>query len=154
VRGHIRRRHERISGVRNPWPLICSVPVLLYVCGYPLMKRFTRLCHYYLGLALGLAPLCAWLAIRGTIDLPPIVMAGVVLLWTAGFDIIYACQDYASDVATGVFSVPAKVAWQRALDRPADAFGVRGIARRAVAILAAAGADLLWCGGNCRSCCC
>jgi len=99
----------------NPWPLICSVPVLLYVCGYPLMKRFTRLCHFYLGAALGLAPLCAWLAIRGSIGLEPLVMAGVVLLWTAGFDIIYACQDYDSDVATGVFSVPAKVGISGAL---------------------------------------
>ena len=46
----------------NPWPLLLSVPVLAYLCGYPLMKRFTRVCHYYLGLALGLAPLCAWVA--------------------------------------------------------------------------------------------
>jgi len=99
----------------NPWPLYCSVPVLLYLSGYPLMKRFTRLCHYYLGLALGLAPVCAWLAIRGSLDLPPIVMAGVVLLWTAGFDIIYACQDYESDVQTGVYSVPAKVGIANAL---------------------------------------
>ncbi len=99
----------------NPWPLWCSVPVLFYLCGYPLMKRFTRFCHYYLGLALGLAPMCAWLAIRGSIELPAIVMTGVVLLWTAGFDIIYACQDYASDVATGVFSVPAKVGIANAL---------------------------------------
>ncbi len=99
----------------NPWPLWCSVPVLFYLCGYPLMKRLTRFCHYYLGLALGLAPLCAWLAIRGSIELPAVVMTGVVLLWTAGFDIIYACQDYASDVATGVFSVPAKVGIANAL---------------------------------------
>ena len=99
----------------NPLPLYCSVPVLAYVCGYPLMKRFTRFCHFYLGLALGLAPLCAWLAIKGSLDLPPLVMTGVVLLWTAGFDIIYACQDYESDVATGVFSVPAKVGIANAL---------------------------------------
>jgi 4-hydroxybenzoate polyprenyltransferase len=99
----------------NPWPLICSVPVLLYVCGYPLMKRFTRLCHYYLGLALGLAPLCAWIAVTGDIAPPPVIMCGAVLLWTAGFDILYACQDYASDLATGVFSVPAKVGIPAAL---------------------------------------
>jgi 4-hydroxybenzoate polyprenyltransferase len=99
----------------NPWPLILSLPVLAYVCGYPLMKRFTRLCHYYLGLALGLAPLCAWIAIAGSIALPPVIMCGAVLLWTAGFDILYACQDYESDVATGVFSVPAKVGIANAL---------------------------------------
>jgi 4-hydroxybenzoate polyprenyltransferase len=73
----------------NPWPLILSLPVLAYVCGYPLMKRFTRLCHYYLGLALGLAPLCAWIAIAGSVALPPLLMCGAVLLWTAGFDILY-----------------------------------------------------------------
>jgi 4-hydroxybenzoate polyprenyltransferase len=92
----------------NPWPLYLSVPVLAFLSGYPLMKRFTRLCHYYLGAALALAPVCAWLAIRGNLAWPPLLMAGGVLLWTAGFDIIYACQDYESDLRTNTFSVPAK----------------------------------------------
>jgi 4-hydroxybenzoate polyprenyltransferase len=99
----------------NPWPVALCVPVLLYLCGYPYMKRFTRLCHYYLGVALALAPLCAWVAITGRIDWPPAVMFVIVAAWTAGFDIIYACQDYASDIATGVFSVPAKMGISRAL---------------------------------------
>lgn len=93
----------------NPWPLILAVPVLAFLGAYPLLKRFTQLCHYYLGAALALAPVCAWIAIRGTINPPPFWMAAAVLCWTAGFDIIYACQDYASDVATGVFSVPAMI---------------------------------------------
>jgi 4-hydroxybenzoate polyprenyltransferase len=93
----------------NPWPLILCVPVLLFISGYPLLKRFTRLCHYYLGAALALAPVCAYLAVAGRLDWPPVIMAGAVLLWTAGFDIIYACQDYESDRQTGVFSVPAKI---------------------------------------------
>ena len=93
----------------NPWPLIFSVPVLAFLSAYPLLKRFTRLCHYYLGMALALSPVCAWIAIRGRLDAPPLWMFASVLCWTAGFDIIYACQDYASDVATGVFSVPAKI---------------------------------------------
>ncbi len=93
----------------NAWPVALSVPVLLYLCGYPLMKRFTRLCHYYLGAALALAPVCAWLAVKGTIDAPPLLIAGAVLTWTAGFDIIYACQDYAVDVAQGLYSVPSKL---------------------------------------------
>jgi len=93
---------------RNPWPLALSVPVLLYVCGYPFMKRFTKLCHYYLGVALALAPICAWLAAKGTIDAPPLWMAAAIMAWTAGFDIIYACQDYDVDVAQGLYSVPAK----------------------------------------------
>ena len=86
-----------------------SIPVLAFISAYPLLKRFTRLCHYYLGAALGLAPFCAWLAIRGSIDLTPLIMGAAVLLWTAGFDIIYACQDYQSDLETGTFSLPAKL---------------------------------------------
>jgi 4-hydroxybenzoate polyprenyltransferase len=92
----------------NPWPLYLCVPVLLFLSAYPLMKRFTRLCHYYLGAALALAPVCAWLAISGGVALEPVLMAGAVLLWTAGFDIIYACQDCESDLRTGTFSVPSR----------------------------------------------
>lgn len=93
----------------NPWPLVFAVPVLAFVSLYPLIKRFSRLCHYYLGAALALAPICAWVAVRGNVAIEPLLMAGAVLLWTAGFDIIYACQDYATDVACGLFSVPAKI---------------------------------------------
>ena len=99
----------------NPWPAVLSLPVLAYITAYPLMKRFTRLCHYYLGAALGLAPICAYLAVAGRLTVEPILMAGAVLCWTAGFDIIYACQDYTSDLETGVVSVPAKVGIARAL---------------------------------------
>lgn len=91
----------------NIWPLVLAVPVLLFISAYPLLKRFTSLCHYYLGMALALAPICAWVAVSGSIDWPPVLMAGAVLLWTAGFDIIYATQDLASDRTTGVRSVPA-----------------------------------------------
>jgi 4-hydroxybenzoate polyprenyltransferase len=99
----------------NPWPLVLSAPVLLFLCAYPLLKRFTRLCHYYLGASLALAPVCAWVAIKGNLELPPVLMALAVLTWTAGFDIIYACQDYDCDVRDGVFSVPAKVGIGKAL---------------------------------------
>lgn len=102
-------------GYANPWPLIFALPVLAFLSAYPLLKRFTRLCHYYLGTALALAPICAWIAIRGSIAAPPVWMAGAVLCWTAGFDIIYACQDYQSDIACGVFSVPARLGIGRAL---------------------------------------
>jgi 4-hydroxybenzoate polyprenyltransferase len=94
---------------KNRWPLILSLPLLLFLGAYPLLKKFTRLCHYYLGAALGLAPICAWIAIRGNLTLTPLLMGAAVLLWTAGFDIIYACQDYANDVAAGLFSVPSKL---------------------------------------------
>ena len=100
---------------RNPWPLVLAVPVLLFVSAYPLLKRFTRLCHYYLGAALALAPVCAWVAVKGTVELPPLLMFVAVLFWTAGFDIIYACQDYDADVRCGLFSVPAKVGIRGAL---------------------------------------
>jgi 4-hydroxybenzoate polyprenyltransferase len=93
----------------NRLPIVLAVPVLGFLVVYSLMKRYTRLCHYYLGAALALAPVCAWVAIAGTVNLPPLLMFGAVLLWTAGFDILYACQDYAFDVANGLFSVPAKV---------------------------------------------
>lgn len=99
----------------NPWPLYLGWAVLLFLAAYPLLKRFTRLCHYYLGAALALAPVCAWIAIRGTLDPPPLWMAAAVLCWTAGFDIIYACQDYRSDIEQGIFSVPAKLGIARAL---------------------------------------
>jgi 4-hydroxybenzoate polyprenyltransferase len=100
---------------RNPLPAALSVPVLLFLAGYPLLKRFTRLCHYYLGAALALAPVCAWIAIAGTVAPEPFIIAAAVLLWTAGFDIIYACQDYRSDLETGVISVPSKLGIRGAL---------------------------------------
>jgi len=99
----------------NPWPLRFSAPVLLFLSAYPLLKRFTRLCHYWLGAALALAPICAWVAIKGNLETPPLMMAVAVLFWTAGFDIIYACQDYEVDVRCGLYSVPSKLGIARAL---------------------------------------
>ena len=99
----------------NAWPLILSVPVLLFLAAYPLLKRYTRLCHYYLGAALALAPVCAWIAIAGSIAWPPVIMALAVLTWTAGFDIVYACQDYDCDVRDGINSVPSKMGIAKAL---------------------------------------
>lgn len=95
----------------NPWPLYLSVPVLLFLCGYSYAKRFTSLSHYWLGAALGLAPLAAWIAIRGVVSLrdlaAPLVLGGAVLFWVAGFDIFYACQDVEFDRAARLRSVPA-----------------------------------------------
>jgi 4-hydroxybenzoate polyprenyltransferase len=121
---------------RNPWPLALSAPVLAFLSAYPLLKRFTRLCHYYLGAALALAPICAWVAIRSSLAAPPLLMAGAVLCWTAGFDIIYACQDYASDIECGVFSVPAKLGiaaalWVSRLTHVASAAFLIALARSA-----------------------
>ena len=99
----------------NPWPLWLSVPVLLFLCAYPLLKRFTALCHYYLGASLALAPVCAWIAFTRGVAAQPLLMAGAVLCWTAGFDVIYATVDRDSDVAHGVRSIPALLGLARAL---------------------------------------
>jgi len=92
----------------NPWPLYLSVPVLLFLCGYSYAKRFTSLVHFWLGAALMLAPIAAWIAIRGELAWPPVLLGTAVLLWVSGFDILYACQDVEFDVATGLSSVPAR----------------------------------------------
>lgn len=96
-------------------PLAASVPVLLLLCGYSLAKRFTSAAHLWLGIALSLSPICAWVAIRGveSVSVPsdlllPLVLAAAVAAWVNGFDIIYACQDAAYDAKVGLHSVPAK----------------------------------------------
>ncbi len=85
--------------------------VLAVLWFYSVTKRFTFLAHAFLGLALGLAPLGAWLAVRGDFEgdlWTPISLAGAVLLWVAGFDLIYACQDASFDRASGLHSIPAR----------------------------------------------
>src|SRR4051812_5708979 len=77
----------------NRWPLYLSGPVLLWLLGYSYAKRFTSLAHFWLGISLSLAPIAAWIALRGDLRWPPILLALAVLLWVAGFDMIYACQD-------------------------------------------------------------
>src|SRR5437763_9158924 len=94
---------------RNPWPLILSVPVLLWLLGYSFAKRFTSLAHFWLGSALMLSPIAAWIAIRGDLAWPPVLLGLAVLCWVSGFDIIYACQDADFDRATGLHSLPARL---------------------------------------------
>jgi len=94
----------------NPWPAYLALPVLLFVAGYSYTKRFTMLCHFWLGAALLLAPLSAWIAIRGPEHLgTPLVLGLAVLFWVAGFDILYACQDVDFDRQSGLFSVPVRL---------------------------------------------
>jgi 4-hydroxybenzoate polyprenyltransferase len=85
-------------------PLALAIPMF-----YSFTKRFTSLSHVVLGFSLGIAPAAAWIAMRGELDLRILWLTAAVTLWTAGFDIIYACQDYAFDVATGLYSVPRMV---------------------------------------------
>jgi 4-hydroxybenzoate polyprenyltransferase len=96
-------------------PLAASVPVLMFLCGYSLAKRFTSAAHLWLGVALSLSPVCAWVAIRGVESLlvpsdliPSVVLAAAVAAWVTGFDIIYACQDAEYDVSAGLHSIPAR----------------------------------------------
>jgi 4-hydroxybenzoate polyprenyltransferase len=93
----------------NRWPLILSVPVLLWLLGYSYTKRFTSLAHFWLGGALMLAPVAAWIALRGDLAWPPVFLGLAVLFWVAGFDIIYACQDEAFDRAHGLRSIPQRL---------------------------------------------
>jgi 4-hydroxybenzoate polyprenyltransferase len=106
----------------NRLPLYLSVPVLIFICGYSYTKRFTTLAHFWLGAALMLAPVCAWIAVRGEavmnnpIDLlPAVILGGAVMLWVAGFDIIYACQDVDFDKQAGLHSVPVRLGVENAL---------------------------------------
>ncbi len=94
----------------NPWPLYLSVPVLAFVCAYSYTKRFTSLAHFWLGASLLLAPVGAWIAIRGFEGIEIAFVLGLaVLFWVAGFDIFYACQDVDFDRKAGLFSVPARI---------------------------------------------
>jgi 4-hydroxybenzoate polyprenyltransferase len=108
----------------NPWPIALSVPVLLWLLGYSFAKRFTSLAHAWLGLALALAPVCAWVALRASLAWPPALLGLAVLTWVTGFDVIYACQDAEFDRAQGLRSIPARL-------------GVRGALRLAAACHAA-----------------
>jgi 4-hydroxybenzoate polyprenyltransferase len=91
-------------------PLALAIPMF-----YSFTKRFTSLSHLVLGFSLGIAPAAAWIAMRGTLDLRILWLTAAVTLWTAGFDIIYACQDYAFDVATNLFSIPKSLGIPKAL---------------------------------------
>jgi len=106
----------------NWLPLVLSVPVLAWLLGYSYAKRFTMLAHVWLGAALGMAPVAAWIAIRGEAllanpadGLPALILGLAVTTWVAGFDIIYACQDAGFDASQGLHSIPARLGVPRAL---------------------------------------
>jgi len=93
----------------NRLTLYLSPLVLVVLLGYSYMKRITRWSHLVLGLALGLAPAAAWIAVRGALDARILVLTGAVTLWVGGFDVLYACQDYEHDRATGLHSLPQAI---------------------------------------------
>ena len=90
----------------NPIPIYCSIPVLVFLCGYSFAKHWTIASHFWLGTALMLAPLAAWVAVNPVFSWAPVVLGLAVLFWVAGFDIIYACQDHDFDVKMRLKSVP------------------------------------------------
>jgi 4-hydroxybenzoate polyprenyltransferase len=92
----------------NRETLLLSPVVLAVLLLYSYTKRVTRWSHLVLGLALGIAPAAAWIAIRGTLDPRIIVLTAAVLFWVGGFDVLYACQDMAHDREAGLNSIPAR----------------------------------------------
>lgn len=115
----------------NWLPLAGALPVLLWICGYSLAKRFTSAAHLWLGVALALSPICAWVAMRGEVLLldandiwPAVGLAVAIACWVAGFDIIYACQDAAFDQRAGLHSLPARLGIPGALRVAAGLHGL------------------------------
>ena len=99
----------------NRWPIYLSFPVLAFLLGYSFAKRFTSWCHYWLSAALMLSPTCAWIALRGEVNLIPVLLGAVIFFWVGGFDIIYACQDADFDREKKLFSIPAWLGIRKAL---------------------------------------
>lgn len=99
----------------NPLCLRLAPLALAIVFFYSFTKRFTSFSHLVLGFCLGIAPAAAWIAMTGSLDLRILWLTAAVTLWTAGFDIIYSCQDIGFDRETGLFSLPSRIGAARAL---------------------------------------
>ena len=121
------------AAMLNPLALSLSPVALLVLLGYSYTKRFTWAAHFVLGLALGIAPIGAWIAVRGDLAAAPLLLGLGVMLWTAGFDLIYACQDHDFDVREGLHSIPARFGIAAALGAS------RALHAAAVAAFVAAG---------------
>lgn len=103
------------AAVINRLTFFLSPLALAVIFFYSLTKRFTSATHFFLGLALGIAPIGAWVAQTGGVDLPPLVLAAGVICWVAGFDLIYATQDYEFDRRENIRSLVVKVGIARSL---------------------------------------
>jgi len=93
----------------NPLCLMLSPVALFFLVLYSYCKRFTALAHIVLGICLAAAPIGAWIAIRGEVSLPPLLLGAAVMFWVAGFDILYALQDLEFDQQAGLHSIPVKL---------------------------------------------
>ena len=104
------------AAMLNRLTLILAPVALASLLLYSFSKRWTLLSHVLLGWCLAIAPTGAWIAVRGAIDSPvPLLLSLVILLWTAGFDILYACQDYDFDLRAGLYSIPRRVGIRNSL---------------------------------------
>lgn len=99
----------------NRLTALLSPVALAIVCFYSLTKRFTDVTHFFLGLALAVAPAGAWIAVRGRLDIPPLLLGAGVICWVAGFDLIYATQDYEFDREAGLRSLVVRYGINRSL---------------------------------------
>ena len=114
----------------NRLTLYLSPLVLVVLLGYSYLKRFTRWSHMGLGIALGLAPSAAWIAVRGSLDPRILVLTAAVTLWAGGFDVLYSCQDFEHDRAAGLHSLP------QSAGIPAAFFAARAMHLAMLALLA------------------
>ncbi len=96
------------AAMLTPLALRLATPAAIVILSYSYAKRFTWLTHLHLGASLGIAPLGAWVAVRGHFDTTPFCLGAAVMFWVAGFDIIYSCQDVEFDRRTGLHSIPAR----------------------------------------------
>jgi 4-hydroxybenzoate polyprenyltransferase len=99
----------------NTLAFALSLPTLGVLFFYSYCKRFTSLAHFVLGLCLGIAPAGAWVAVRGALEVPPILLATAVMFWVAGFDVIYATMDAEFDKRAGIHSLVQKWGIERSL---------------------------------------
>lgn len=123
----------------NPLCFYLSPVALGVVWFYSLTKRFTHWTHVFLGVALGLAPVGAWLAVTGQFAWPPVVLAGAVVLWLVGFDIIYATQDVEFDRRAGLHSLPVKLGVPGSLKVAAAAHGLMAVVLVGFGLISGAG---------------
>ncbi|WP_456434551.1 UbiA-like polyprenyltransferase [Thermosulfuriphilus sp.] len=98
----------------NPLTLKLSPLALAVILAYSYTKRFTWLCHVFLGLAIGLSPLAGWIAVTGVFSWKPLLLSLGVMFWVAGFDVLYACLDEDFDRQVGLYSIPANFGRRRA----------------------------------------
>ena len=99
----------------NSLAFLLSPVALLLIFFYSFTKRFTALSHWFIGLALAIAPAGAWIAVRGSLSYQPVLLSFAILFWTAGFDLIYSCQDAEFDKSQNLFSVPSRLGKRIAL---------------------------------------